>query len=123
VVYLKNQIPYLNDLLLVCNTLRQSQKQAKIKYLMESKINYLLDINVSLVPNPAHSKVSIVWSDNIKEPFTVEMVTLNGQIINVWNVKASAENFDINLQQYAQGFYLIKIQRNDKVTFKKLIIN
>jgi hypothetical protein len=123
VVYLKNQIPYLNDLLLVCNTLRQSQKQAKIKYLMESKINYLLDSNVSLVPNPAHSKVSIVWSDNIKEPFTVEMVTLNGQIINVWNVKASAENFDINLQQYAQGFYLIKIQRNDKVTFKKLIIN
>ena len=122
-VYLKNQIPYLNDLLLVCNTLRQSQKQAKIKYLMESKINYLLDSNVSLVPNPAHSKVSIVWSDNIKEPFTVEMVTLNGQISNEWNVKASAENFDINLQQYAQGFYLIKIQRNDKVTFKKLIIN
>jgi extracellular elastinolytic metalloproteinase len=87
-------------------------------------IDDLLDINVSLVPNPAHSKVSIVWSDsNIKEPFTVEMVTLNGQIINVWNVKASTAKFDINLQQYAQGFYLIKIQRNDKVTFKKLIIN
>jgi extracellular elastinolytic metalloproteinase len=87
-------------------------------------IDDLLDINVSLVPNPAHSKVSIVWSDsNIKEPFTVEMVTLNGQIINVWKVKASTEKFDINLQQYAQGFYLIKIQRNDKVTFKKLIIN
>ncbi|MFT4782077.1 MAG: hypothetical protein ACI9SD_001768, partial [Pseudohongiellaceae bacterium] len=60
---------------------------------------------------------------NINEPFTVEMVTLNGQIINVWNVKASTAKFDINLQQYAQGFYLIKIQRNDKVTFKKLIIN
>jgi hypothetical protein len=38
-------------------------------------------------------------------------------------VKANTEKFDINLQQYAQGFYLIKIQRNDKVTFKKLIIN
>jgi extracellular elastinolytic metalloproteinase len=86
-------------------------------------INYLLDSNVSLIPNPAHSKVSVVWSDNIKEPFTVEMVTLDGKQINVWNVKENTEKFDINLERYAQGFYILKIQRNDKVTFKKLVVN
>jgi hypothetical protein len=86
-------------------------------------IQDLLDSNVSLIPNPAHSKVSVVWSDNIKEPFTVEMVTLDGKQINVWNVKENTEKFDINLERYAQGFYILKIQRNDRVTFKKLIVN
>ena len=93
------------------------------KTLAVDDIDDLLALNVSLIPNPAHSKVSIVWSDDFTQPFTVEMVNLNGQLINVWKVKASTERFDINLESYAQGFYLIKIQRNDKVTVKKLIIN
>jgi hypothetical protein len=82
-----------------------------------------LDIGVSLIPNPAHSEVRIVWSDAMKQPFKVEMLTLNGQVINAWNVKENAEKFEINLDAYAQGFYLIKIQRDDKITFKKLIVN
>jgi extracellular elastinolytic metalloproteinase len=86
-------------------------------------IEDLLASKVSLIPNPAHGKVSVVWSDNIRQPFKVEMVTLDGKRINVWNVKENTEKFDINLEQYAQGFYILKIQRNDRVTFKKLIVN
>ena len=86
-------------------------------------IEDLLASKVSLIPNPAHGKVSVVWSDNIRQPFKVEMVTLDGKQINVWNVKENTEKFDINLEQYAQGFYILKIQRNDSVTFKKLIVN
>jgi hypothetical protein len=86
-------------------------------------IDTVFDLNVSLFPNPAHSKVSIVWSDDIKQAFTVQMVTLNGQVIDVWNVKANAERFDINLESYAQGIYLLKIKRDNKITIKKLIIN
>jgi hypothetical protein len=86
-------------------------------------IDNVFDLNVSLFPNPAHSKVSIVWSDDIKQAFTVQMVTLNGQVIDVWNVKANAERFDINLESYAQGIYLLKIKRDNKITIKKLIIN
>jgi extracellular elastinolytic metalloproteinase len=86
-------------------------------------IEDLLASKVSLIPNPAHGKVSVVWSDNIRQPFKVEMVTLDGKQINVWNVKENTEKFDINLEQYAQGFYILKIQRNDRVTFKKLIVN
>jgi extracellular elastinolytic metalloproteinase len=86
-------------------------------------IEEVLDLQVSLIPNPAHNNVRIVWSDQLKQPFTVEMVTLNGQTLKAWNVKASTEKFDINLETYAQGFYLLKIQRNGIVTYKKLIIN
>jgi hypothetical protein len=86
-------------------------------------VDDVLDISVSLVPNPAHGAVSIVWSDDMKQPFKVEMVNLNGQTVEAWNVKGNADKFDINLESYAHGFYLIKIQRNNKVTFKKLIIN
>jgi hypothetical protein len=83
----------------------------------------LLGSNVSLIPNPANSNVSIVWSETNNQPFTVEMVNINGQLINEWNVKANTQKFDINLEPYAQGLYVIKIQSNDKVTFKKLVIN
>jgi hypothetical protein len=93
------------------------------KALAVGDIDAVLDLNVSLYPNPAHSRVSIVWSDDSKQPFTVEMLTLNGQVIDFWKVEANAIRFDINLASYAQGFYLLKIQRDDKVTVKKLIIN
>ena len=86
-------------------------------------IEDVLDLQVSLIPNPAHGNVRIVWSDQLKQPYTVQMVTLNGQVLNVWKVKASAADFDIPLEAYSQGFYLLKIQRNDTVTYKKLIIN
>ncbi len=86
-------------------------------------IEDVLDFQVSLIPNPAHGNVRIVWSDQLKQPYTVQMVTLNGQVLNVWKVKASAADFDIPLEAYSQGFYLLKIQRNDTVTYKKLIIN
>ena len=91
--------------------------------LANEAIEDVLDFQVSLIPNPAHGNVRIVWSDQLKQPYTVQMVTLNGQVLNVWKVKASAADFDIPLEAYSQGFYLLKIQRNDTVTYKKLIIN
>jgi hypothetical protein len=85
-------------------------------------IDSVSDLSVSLFPNPAHSKVSIVWSDDVKQNFSVEMLNLSGQLIDVWKVESNVERFDINLESYAQGFYLLKIQRDDKITVKKLII-
>lgn len=75
--------------------------------------------NISVFPNPANNRVTILSSEKISK---IEIAEINGKIIYSLNPNNSSET-TFNTEDYAKGVYLVKIFLNDKVEIKKLVIN
>ena len=78
------------------------------------------DVNVSnsfeVYPNPAHETVTVSTTMNAQK---VEVLNYLGQVI--YSQSVSSNNFTLNVANYADGVYFIRISGNDGIATQKLI--
>lgn len=79
---------------------------------------FAYDLNLQLLPNPAHDQLTIQSSILIQ---SLEMSDATGKVIFT-NSKISEVNPTINLNGISQGIYLIKIIDQNKNTYSKRFI-
>lgn len=71
---------------------------------------------VMLYPNPTKGQVTVQAAQNIN---TIQVIGLNGQIIEQFNPKNS--NVILDIAHYTSGVYIMKIHTEDGVSTQKLI--
>ena len=76
---------------------------------------------ISVFPNPTKSIVTITFNDFLSEKASYEVYNVLGQKVIANGVQSGVNNFDINLENYANGLYLLQIIIGDK-KFNKSII-
>ena len=69
-----------------------------------------------IYPNPAHETVNVATTMNAQK---VEVLNYLGQVIYSQNV--TSNNFTLNVANYADGVYFIRISGNDGIATQKLI--
>ncbi len=76
---------------------------------------------VVIYPNPAHSELTIqLPGEMLSENTTIELFNLNGMLMMKSKPVSVLSRFEINYLN--SGLYLVKIQNNDHLILKKLII-
>jgi PKD repeat protein len=72
---------------------------------------------ISLNPNPAYDHVTITANEPIN---SIRLFTLNGDIVAY--IQADALNPEINISNLKPGIYLLRIEINDRILIKKLVV-
>jgi len=78
--------------------------------------SYQKDI-FSFYPNPSSNYIDITIHQNA----IYSLYTLNGQLLKVGKLESGINK--LSLKQYSHGVYFIKVQTENQITSKKLIIN
>lgn len=76
------------------------------------------DFTFLMAPNPAHTMLYL--STDLKDDFTVEIVDVSGKLIH--SEKFNTTNVKISTEQFASGFYTVKISNGKFMQTKKLVI-
>ena len=76
---------------------------------------------ISVSPNPTKSIVIITFKEFLSEKGSYEVYNVLGQKVIANGVQSGINNFDINLENYANGLYLLQITIGDKKFNKSLI--
>lgn len=80
------------------------------------------DNRVRLIPNPATESVKVSWEDEACD--LIEMVDINGRVIFRSNIGAGGtKEKEIDVSEFAPGFYLIKVSGPLSFETKRLLIN
>lgn len=81
-------------------------------------------LSFNLYPNPAGSSVTIELESRRSVPFIASLFATNGQKIAEWPLNSSAgiSHYPLNLDGIQPGIYFLKLDIEQTVSFKKLII-
>lgn len=77
----------------------------------------VIDINLSVYPNPATGNLNISSSDNI---ISCELISNMGQ--TVMNKTVNADSFMINTDLYTKGVYFLRLRTGKNTILKKIVI-
>ena len=78
-----------------------------------------LNKNVRIHPNPSEGIFNIEMKNILN--FHYEIFDINGKSITN-KIDVTLNSFEINLSKYSKGIYFLKLQSNESVITKKLII-
>lgn len=76
---------------------------------------------INIFPNPCHhSYISLEYSG--EQPESVDLININGQLMySVENIEP--EKTIMNLSDFSEGIYFLRMRMGDKIILKKLILN
>ncbi len=75
---------------------------------------------LNVYPNPATSTIHITWSGN--DNSTIELIDLTGRVVLVQSA-ALKNQADINIEQFANGIYILKVSSNSSSSTTRVTIN
>jgi hypothetical protein len=78
------------------------------------------DLSVNVYPNPTNGTVTIERSDWTDQHTTVKMSDISGKILKLCEWRD--DKMEWSVEQYPKGLYIISIQFNGGVVYKKLMI-
>ena len=113
-----NEIPALQNFLLGCGV---STSGININSACALATTTFDNQAISVSPNPTKSIVTITFKDFLSEKASYEVYNVLGQKVIAKDVSIGINNFDINLENYANGLYLLQITIGDKKFNKSLI--
>ena len=82
--------------------------------------NVITDKMIHVFPNPAHNNVT-VQLPNISSGGSIQLINEVGQILSKQNINGNSVTFD--LDSLSAGMYILKIQINGQVMYKKVLKN
>jgi hypothetical protein len=89
------------------------------------KNNNELVTGVSVYPNPAADKAEVSFNLNAASDVTINVVDLNGKVVNsnvLKNLAVGANSTSLNVANLANGVYSVVIKSNDSTVTKKLVV-
>jgi hypothetical protein len=81
--------------------------------------SFSLDQNVSLYPNPAHDEVRINISGLANEPYTLQLVSIQGE--KVFSKKVTNGINVLDISSLSKGVYFLSISSSKGSTTKKIV--
>jgi hypothetical protein len=78
----------------------------------------LLAPSIQVFPNPAREFVTIKSSQNIR---TLQITNTRGQVVS--NVPVNTNTATLRLQEFAPDIYIMRIELNEEVIYRKLTVN
>lgn len=76
--------------------------------------------SVKVYPNPTSGVLWIDFGMKIENP-TISIINMLGQTLEVFNQEGSLQGFEVNLDNRASGFYLIKISDSNGMVAEKRV--
>jgi len=97
-----------------------SNSSIKIKVSSTGLENYADLVNVKIFPNPNNGQFKILFEGFVREKLTMEIIDNLGQVIHSeYLVSEHITNIDVS--QYSEGIYMIRL-KNDKLNILKRLI-
>lgn len=89
-------------------------------------INSITEGNeLNMYPNPANGKVELSFTNNTENAAVLSLLNINGQLVNVAQTHQKNNNQDVfvvDTTPLTAGIYYCKVQANDKMSIKKLVV-
>jgi hypothetical protein len=83
-----------------------------------------LDNSINVYPNPSSGDVNISFDLPFNTEVSIAVYNMTGQkVVDLGTVETGAENVSINMNDQANGVYLIKLTTQGKSVTKQLILN
>jgi hypothetical protein len=76
--------------------------------------------NILIYPNPVSGIFTILFSDNMNEPVSVEVLNSIGQLVYSDIMNTNPKNIDVS--ELSKGIYSLKLTTAEKSYFKKIVI-
>jgi hypothetical protein len=79
-------------------------------------------VKPSIHPNPVYSNQPLYISNNSNEDMVIEILSVNGSLVNSFKVNSQNTNFTFDTSEMAKGIYIVKAVSESSITSEKLII-
>jgi hypothetical protein len=88
-----------------------------------STANISLDEAVSVFPNPTSGKVTLSYMLQNSKPVSVEVFNVSGsKVASFNNLKSGLGHTEINLAQFGNGVYMIRLSNDGQTTTKRVVV-
>ena len=87
-----------------------------------SGLNDLNGVAVQISPNPTTGLVNVQFGQVLTEDVTLEVYGLNGQLLNSIQTLNGAVNATLNLSDYVDGVYLVKLKTGNDVLVRRIAV-
>jgi hypothetical protein len=88
-----------------------------------STANVSLDEAVSVFPNPTSGKVTLSYMLQNNKPVSVEVFNVSGsKVASFNNLKSGLGHTEINLAQFGNGVYMIRLSNDGQTTTKRVVV-
>ena len=91
-------------------------------FMMTPELPEQKSLNCKVYPNPALSKVHLVFDLPVKEQATLRIIDFQGRTIQLQYLRAGTTEAVLDVSGLSQGLYLIVIQSTHGMTTKKLSV-
>ena len=85
-------------------------------------INDLDGNAISIQPNPTHGLVTVQLARTLPTDISVEVFGINGQLLQNTTLNSGATNLLLDLQNYPEGVYLLKMQSQNDSFVRRIIL-
>lgn len=86
-----------------------------------TKINTIEEQNIQIYPNPTKDYVNISFGENSYKKATVELLDINGKTIST-NTFFNNAVAKLDLNDNTKGIYILKLNIDEKIVYKKICI-
>lgn len=90
--------------------------------LMASSSEDIMLNSLTVFPNPASDQIVVSKTDLFENDATLEILSLTGKRIFSQNISSSTGKIILDVSQYVKGTYLLKVQEENQILTKKVII-
>jgi len=80
------------------------------------------EFNVNMYPNPARDAVHLELKTSDFGPVDVSVSTISGQMVLRKNF-SNNQQITLNMSNQVSGIYFVKVQMNDNIAVKKLVLD
>lgn len=82
--------------------------------------NTSIDDEIAIFPNPSHNLVNMTFPTN-KQLWNIELLNLNGELLYTDNIKDGSTSYSINLSNFVNGIFVLKINKGDSTVNYKIV--
>jgi hypothetical protein len=77
---------------------------------------------IRIMPNPVSSFLTIDVKADLKEPLAIELLDLNGKVLDQGKIEFPFQPFQFDMTQYPSGLYVVRVktQENKPISFFKV---
>ena len=79
----------------------------------------VINNNISIYPNPTSGLLNVLVSENS----TVQLMDVTGKEVLLQTTLNAYEKQEMNVSNFANGVYMMKIFNNNSITVKKVVLN